>query len=118
MLWRDEIPGLKAAINDSNEYQRLIEPLKRVQVLYIDDFLKTGKGDEPTAADLNVAFELLNARYINQELVTILSTERLIPELLDLDEAVGSRIYERSKESKIIIDRDVNRNWRLMKNPM
>lgn len=113
MLWRDEIPGLKAAINDSNEYQRLIEPLKRVPVLYIDDFLKTGKGDEPTAADLNVAFELLNARYINRELVTILSTEWIMSALLALDEAVGSRIYERTKESKIIIERDGSRNWRM-----
>lgn len=112
MRWRDDIPGIKAVVNDDGEYQRKIEPLKRVPVLYIDDFFKTGRGQMPTAPDVNVAFEILNARYINKNLITVISTERFIPDLLEIDEAVGSRIYERSKTSNIIIE-GFDKNWRM-----
>ena len=112
MLWRDEIPAIKAAVNDTEEYQRLVEPLKRVPVLYIDDFFKAGRGQQPTVGDVNAAFEILNARYINRELVTVISTERTLPELLEIDEAVGSRIYERSKGSNLQLT-GVEKNWRL-----
>jgi DNA replication protein DnaC len=112
MLWRDTVTRLKAVVNDAQEYARLMEPLKRVQVLYIDDLFKTGKGQAPTAADANVAFELLNARYVSREKLTILSTERSIEEMMDIDEAVGSRIYERSRGCGIALEGE-GKNWRL-----
>ncbi len=43
------------------------------------------------------AFDLLNARYIKPSLVTIISSEWTISRVLDWDEAIGSRIAERSK---------------------
>lgn len=113
MLWRDEAVKLKASVNDSTEYQNLIKPLKTVDVLYIDDFFKTEKDKLPTQADINIAFEILNYRYSNESLITIISSERTINELLDIDEAVGSRIYERTKDSNIIINRDRGKNYRL-----
>lgn len=112
MLWRDHGGRLKAAVNNSEEYSRLVEPLKAVDVLYIDDFFKTQSGKEVTQGDVNLAFEILNYRYINPKLVTILSSEKTIEEILDIDEAVGSRIYERCRDYYI---RLVNRkNWRLI----
>ena len=112
LLWRDAVTRLKAAVNDSEEYARLMEPLKRVAVLYIDDFFKTGRGQQPTVGDVNVAFELLNARYLSGDKLTVISTERSVEELLDIDEAVGSRIYERSKGCGLLLVGE-NKNWRM-----
>ena len=93
MLWRDETVLLKALTTDGEEYQRLIQPIKSVPVLYIDDFLKGGHTD----ADIRLAFEILNSRYNDSQLRTIISSELTLFEILGLDEAVGGRIYERAK---------------------
>ena len=97
MLWRDDSTRIKAIINNDEEYAAAVTPLKTAEVLYIDDFFKTESGKSPTTADINLAFELLNYRYINRNLVTIISSELLMDDLIDIDQAVGSRIYELSK---------------------
>ena len=111
MLWRDVSVQAKACVNDEAEYQTLIAPLKRARVLYIDDLFKTGKGQQPTTGDLNLAFELLNARYNDSRLLTVLSSERSLEEILELDEAIGSRIYERTKG--YYVDLRGRQNWRM-----
>lgn len=118
MLWRDEVVKLKSAVNDLEEYQRLITPWKTVPVLYVDDFFKTGDTEDgqkkrPTQGDINAAFEILNYRYINQDLVTIISSERSIDDLLECDEATGSRIYQRTKDYCFYFRPDKRKNWRL-----
>ena len=110
MLWRDLSVRAKASVHDDAAYQGLVEPLKQVEVLYIDDLFKTGK-QPPTQGDLNLAFELLNARYNDSRLLTVLSSEWSIQEILDLDEATGSRIYERSKDH--YGDMKGRTNWRM-----
>lgn len=93
MRWRDDSIMLKALTTDGEEYQRLIQPIKAVPVLYIDDFLKGGH----TEADIRLAFEILNSRYNDSSLLTIISSEMTLFEILGLDEATGGRIYERAK---------------------
>ena len=115
MLWRDEAPRLKALVNDP-EYGDEIRAYKEAEVLYIDDLFKTGKTDrgekqQPTAGDINLAFELLNYRYNDQRLLTIISSECTINNLLDIDEAVGSRVAERAKVLSMKPDR--SKNYRL-----
>lgn len=107
MLWRDEVRELKALVNDNSAYRERMNLLKNVDVLYIDDFLK---GRAVSDGDLNVAFELLNARY-NARKRTIISGERTIGAIMDIDEAVGSRIYERSKNGYCF--ETSPENWRL-----
>jgi len=113
MAWRDEVVTLKALVTRDEEYRSAIEPLKTVQVLYIDDLFKTERCKSPTSGDINIAFELLNYRYINRRLITIISCERDVDELMQLDEAVGSRIYERTKGNCVCIDSKPGRNYRL-----
>jgi DNA replication protein DnaC len=118
MLWRDEIVKLKSAVNDNVEYPKLINPFKTVPVLYVDDFLKTGDTEDgqkkkPTQGDINVAFEIFNYRYINRDLVTIISSERSIDDLLCCDEATGSRIYQRTKDYCFYFRPDKKKNYRL-----
>jgi DNA replication protein DnaC len=90
-----------------------MQEYKNVKVLYIDDFYKTDSENKPTQADKNIAFELLNFRYNNPDSITIISSELQIRDLLAIDEAVGSRIYERSKDYQINIAPDINKNYRL-----
>ena len=106
MLWRREAPRLKALVNEREEYESLMRKYSTTPVLYIDDFLK-GK---VTDGDLNIAFELLNDRYNSRHTMTIISSELSINDVLELDEAVGSRIYQRSKGYCITTP---NSNWRL-----
>lgn len=106
MRWRDDSIMLKALTTDGEEYQSRIRPFKSVPVLYIDDFLKGGH----TEADLRLAFEILNARYNDTALRTIISSEMSLFDILGLDEATGGRIYERSKGFCL---QAPNENWRL-----
>lgn len=105
MAWRDESRKLKAMMN-TEELEDRLDKLKRVDVLYIDDFLKGGCND----ADIRLAFELINARYNDTRLRTIISTEATIETILSIDEALGGRIKERSNG---FIGRGPKQNWRL-----
>lgn len=111
MRWRDEATRLKSLVNDS-AYSTLIDECKTVDVLYIDDFLKTQRGQQPTSADVNLAFEILNYRYSSQK-ATIISSERSSNEIIYIDEALGSRIVELSKEYCVNIKNDRSRNYRI-----
>ena len=105
MLWRDMSRQLKAMVN-SDEIEPLLNKLKTVQVLYIDDFLKGSASD----ADIRLAFEIINSRYNNSKLRTIISSEYGIEEVLSMDEALGGRIYERAKGFRL---KAPDENWRL-----
>lgn len=116
MAWRDEIAQIKGLATDAEQRQALIDRFKTAEVLYIDDLFKTGRNPDgyepkPTAADINAAFEIINYRYNNPALLTIISSELSVDELLDIDEAVGGRIFERSKSISIAKDR--SRNYRI-----
>ena len=106
MLWREVAPQLKSLVTDGDAYTERMDALKKASVLYIDDFLKGKVSD----ADINLAFELLNARYNDASKCTIISSERSIEDVLGYDEAVGSRIAERSKGFRVAAPKQ---NWRL-----
>lgn len=113
MLWRDEARILKAAVNDNGEYAPRMEELKAVPVLYIDDLFKTRRGGEIRDADVNLAFEIINYRYMQKESITVISSEKTIEQVMDIDEAVGSRIDHRSRGYVLGIEAREGRNWRL-----
>lgn len=92
VIWREIAQKLKAAIN-SAEYVEIIDSLKRPQCLYIDDFMK----GSITEADINRAIEIINARYNMPNKRTIISSELDVKDIRRIDEAVGGRIYQRSK---------------------
>ena len=113
MLWRDESTKLKGGITDREWYEQRIEKLKTVPVLYIDDFWKAKRVDgavRVTDGDVNLAFEILNFRYNDRKLRTIISTELTLDEIIGIDEATGGRIYERARGFVKAAPAD---NWRL-----
>ena len=113
MAWRDEAVQLKAIVNQHEEYHQRLMEICKSQVLYIDDFWKTQQGMKPTQADVNLAFQIINFRYQDKKYVTIISCEHTVKKLMEFDEAVGSRIYERSKAYRVEIEKDENKNYRL-----
>lgn len=112
MLWSEESKKLKAVVNDP-AYQEMMYQYKTVDVLYIDDFLKVKYGETPTAADINLAFEIINHRLIEGDKITIISSEKMLDEIIDYDEATMSRIYQKTGKYKLNIGRDRKRNYRL-----
>lgn len=117
IIWAEKINELKAFVTDDGEYDRIIRPLKTIDVLYIDDLFKPAKArdgsiDPPTPADIKHTFEVINYRYINK-LPTIISSEKYTDELLDIDDALGSRIIERSKGFCVSVERSRDKNYRL-----
>lgn len=84
-------------------------------MLFIDDFFKD---DNPTKADIQNAFEIINARYTNNKTITLISSERTVDELKQIDEAIASRIFEMADfgEYAISVGRQQERNYRFFKN--
>jgi len=108
--YRDTVTSLKQNIKDEEYYRKQLERFQNAKVLLIDDMLK-GK---TTDSDKNIMFEIINHRYINR-LPIIVSSEYGIEDLLNFDEAIGSRIYEMCKNYLFEIQNDIKNNYRLKK---
>lgn len=113
MLWRDDAVKLKQLVNDYTEYQQVIQDFKQANVLYIDDLFKSQNGAEPTKADINLAFELLNNRLMDKDKITIISSEFMITEALEFDEATIGRVFQKAGKYKLSIPKDRTKNYRL-----
>lgn len=117
MMWIDESNYLKLNMK-SEDYHKRIDELKNVDVLYIDDFFKTQDDVSPSPADIKLANEILNYRYIRtrinpQKYLTIVSSEKLFEELINIDEAIAGRLKEMCGDNFINIAKDINKNYRL-----
>ena len=114
MPWRQDARELKAM--EPNSQAEALKKLQTAPILFIDDLFKTGRAADgscnPTAADVNLAFDIVNYRY-TKRLTTIISTERYPAELVDIDEATGGRIVEMAQGHIFCIKRDPSRNYRL-----
>jgi DNA replication protein DnaC len=86
MPYRDVITKLKQNVLDGEYYRKIISKYQLCQVLLLDDLFK-GKISE---TDVNIMFEILNYRYLNN-LPIIVSTEFNVERLLSFDEAIGSK---------------------------
>ncbi len=89
MAYRNIITKLKQNIIDEEIYNRELNQYISARVLYIDDLLK----GRLTEADINIMYEIINHRYMNN-MPMIISTEKTPDELLKFDEAIGSRMIE------------------------
>lgn len=113
MLWKDEATRLKGMVNDA-DYSDEIGRFKRCDVLYIDDLFKPVTADRRVSpGDVNLLFEIINSRYAGKRR-TILSSERPLFELMDIDQATGSRIYQMSKGFQISIAEGKEKNRRIV----
>lgn len=107
MPYRDVITKIKQNMLDEKSYSSLIGKYKTSELIVIDDLFK-GK---ITESDINIIFEIINYRYLNNYPV-IISSEYTMEKLLELDEAVGSRILEMCRGNTIEIQGKEN-NYRV-----
>lgn len=109
MPYRDVVTALKQQIGSDNKYiyNDHMHKLKNARVLFIDDLLK-GK---ITDSDINIMYEIINYRYLQRKAV-IISTEKTMEQLLEFDEAIGSRLIEMSKGYIVTFDNSIP-NYRL-----
>ena len=123
-VWNDIITKLKqTTYENKREYERMLDELKYTPVLYIDDFFKTANlsvENKISKADIDKAFQIINARYIaskSLDLITIISSEKTDGELNEIDEAIGSRIYEMADSGKFVVSigKDSKKNYRFKK---
>jgi len=85
-----------------------INEMQKVDYLFIDDLFK---GRVPTQFQIEQVFAIINYRYINNKPILI-SSEKTINDLLQIDEALGSRIYEMTKDYLVELNEN-NLNYRL-----
>lgn len=108
MLWIQDSQRIKGLVTDGDEYNREVNPLMKAEVLIIDDLFNTA----PTQADIKLARTILDYRYINH-LPTIITSELLIQELYEYDDALAGRIVERCGQFCVQVGKDMGKNWRM-----
>lgn len=111
--WKKDIQHLNALAN-TPEYEKEFNAFVSTPVLYIDDFLKTFNGT-PLPGAVNRAADLIYSRYNQENTTVIISSEMVIGQIIDIDEGMGSRIVERTKELDGMINLmpDKSKNYRL-----
>lgn len=109
ITWTDFISRLKRDMmsDHSGAVSKYLDTIKQVDVLLIDELLK--KYNE---TDLKYIIEIINYRYTNN-LKTIITSERTLTELLEIDEATFSRMVEKSNGYITNIGKDISKNYRL-----
>lgn len=76
---------------DKEYYYRIIGQYKNIPVLLIDDLFKGATSE----AQKRYIYEIVDYRY-NKQRITIVTTEKSIDELFDVDEAIASRLVQMS----------------------
>lgn len=109
-VWREDSTILKALVNDK-EYQPAIDDFKKTDVLYIDDLFKQSNVSD---ADVKLAFELIDYRARNN-LITVISSELDVDDLIKIDEALAGRIIKQTRKNRYTVKKDRAKNYRLRK---
>lgn len=112
MQWTTAARELQASIFNDEAYEQKVNPLKTAKVVYIDDLFKTPGNVPPSDKDFRLAFEILNARYNDPQLITIISTEHSLNALSKMDTALAGRIAERCGQYCVQIAAKPGRNYR------
>ena len=91
--FREMVGKLKSCALDEETHIRTLSRYVSPRVLFIDDIFR----DAPTDADIKHTYDVINARYLAKKPV-IITSERSANELIETDEAIGSRIIEQSRD--------------------
>lgn len=125
LMHKKQIPVLyfpyKDGMNNisANNYERkdkIIQQMKQVEVLFIDDLFKPigGKLKNNYGWQVDIIFEVVNHRYLNK-LPILVSTELDFMTMAEVDEALASRIFEMASDFTVTIPKNMIANYRLKK---
>lgn len=100
------VEGMSDLKTDFDQLETKLDAMRKVDVLFIDDLFKPVSG-KPRATEWQVEQiqSVVNYRYLNHKPLLI-SSELTTDELLDVDEALGSRIHQMCKYYTVIIQGD------------
>ena len=106
MIWNSEISRLimcKKSFKEEmqDEYINRVAELISCDILYIDDFMQR---DFKVEDSLNIAYEIINARYNNPNKITIISSELVRDDLQDVISSVFGRIYQRTDNGRFFVN--------------
>jgi len=104
------VEGFNEIKNDFDMLDERIKRLQTAEVLYIDDMFK-GRA-VPTDFQLEQLFAIINYRYLEKKPVLI-SSERSIMQLCEIDEGIGSRINEMCENYRVVLTGGIELNYRL-----
>jgi len=108
VLYFPYVEGFNDLKDDFNQLEEKLERMKKVDVLFIDDLFKpTGRDRKPRATEWQIEqmYAVINHRYLNYQPIMI-SSELTVDELVDIDEALGTRIYEMCQDFCVVIKGD------------
>ncbi|WP_373431958.1 DnaA ATPase domain-containing protein [Bacillus velezensis] len=100
------VEGMGNLRDNFDQLKSKLDAMRKADVLFIDDLFKPVKG-EPRATDWQVEQiqSVVNYRYLNHKPLLI-SSELDTAALLDIDEALGSRIHQMCRNYTVIIKGD------------
>jgi DNA replication protein DnaC len=103
VLYFPYVEGFNDLKDDFSKLEEKLERMKKVDVLFIDDLFKPTKG-VPRATEWTVEqmYAVINYRYLNH-LPILISSELTVDELVDVDEALGTRIFQMCKDFTVVI---------------
>lgn len=114
ICWNSWATNLKKLFNSPDEYYKHLDEALNVKVLFLDDLFKgaTARDTQPTEADIKLAFEVINGRYLSTDKITIISSEWFMGDLITFDEGTFSRVFQECGEYQFGIARSKERNFR------
>ncbi|UOF90823.1 ATP-binding protein [Fodinisporobacter ferrooxydans] len=101
VLYFPHVEGFNNLKDNLDELETKIGYMKNVDVLYWDDLFKGRK--TPTDFQLEQFFGVINYRYLNNKPIMV-SSEKTVDQLMDIDQAIASRIYEMCKHFLVIME--------------
>lgn len=109
ITWTDFIGKLKRDMMSDKASQagEYLDRIENIEVLFLDEILK--KDNE---TDLKYLIEIVNYRY-RHKLKTLITSEREIKQLLEIDEATFGRVVEMTGKYLTNIAKDQAKNYRL-----
>jgi DNA replication protein DnaC len=103
VLYFPFVEGFNDLKDDFDLLEEKLTKMKRIGVLFIDDLFK-GR-TFPTDFQIEQMFSVINYRYLNHKPIMI-SSEKTVDDLCDIDEALGTRIFEMCKDYTVVIKGD------------
>jgi DNA replication protein DnaC len=99
LIYFPYVEGMSDLKSNFDLLEEKLDRLKKADVLFIDDLFK-GR-DMPTNWQIEMMFAVINYRYLNH-LPILITSEKDFDKLLEIDEAIGSRIYEMTKSYRFV----------------
>lgn len=106
VLYFPYVEGFNDLRDDFEKLEMKLQRMKDIDVFFIDDLFKP-VGGKPQASEweLKQLFSVINYRYLNHKPIMV-SSELTIDRMLDLDEALATRIAEMCQEYMVVIQGD------------